>query len=163
MMLRFRLIALLPILLLPAGTPALRAQSSPSLDERLTAIFERNEFAGETFGPAAWLDGGRRYSSLTRGTPRELVAHDTETGHTEVLLTAKDLVPPGAKAPLQISSYSWSADQSKLLVFTNTRRVWRQNTRGDYWVVDMKSKALTRLGGDAPDASLMFAKFGGGV
>jgi dipeptidyl-peptidase-4 len=37
--------------------------------------------------------------------------------------------------------------------------VWRQNTRGDYWVLDLGSGVLQKLGGDAPEAALMFAKF----
>ena len=47
-------------------------------------------------------------------------------------------------------------------VFTNTRKVWRANTRGDYWVLTIdkgKPGALKKLGGDAPEASLMYAKF----
>jgi len=46
-----------------------------------------------------------------------------------------------------------------LLVFTNTQKVWRQNTRGDYWVLHLKSGALKQMGGGAPSSSLMFAKF----
>ena len=45
------------------------------------------------------------------------------------------------------------------MIFTNTRKVWRQNTRGDYWVLDLDSGRLKKLGGDAPESSLMFAKF----
>jgi dipeptidyl-peptidase-4 len=40
--------------------------------------------------------------------------------------------------------------------------VWRANTRGDYWVLALengKPGALKKLGGDAPEASLMYAKF----
>ena len=44
-------------------------------------------------------------------------------------------------------------------MFTNTVRVWRRNTRGDYWVLDVASGALRKLGGVAPPSSLMFAKF----
>ena len=32
------------------------------------------------------------------------------------------------------------------LIFTNTRKVWRYHTRGDYWVLDMKTGKLTQLG-----------------
>ena len=44
-------------------------------------------------------------------------------------------------------------------MFTNSQRVWRQNTRGDYWVFAIKSGALKQLGGGGPASSLMFAKF----
>ncbi len=136
----------------------LQAQLPQRLDEALQRIFQRNEYASEVFGPTAWLDGGRKYTSLS-GATHDLVAYDTATGQSSVLVATKDLVPAGAKAPLEIDAYDWSSDQSKLLIFTNTRRVWRQNTRGDYWVFDVNAKTLKRLGGHAPEASLMFAKF----
>jgi dipeptidyl-peptidase-4 len=63
---------------------------------------------------------------------------------------------------MAIEEYAWSPDKSKLLLFTNTRKVWRTNARGDYWVLgvtDGKPGALKKLGGDAPEASLMYAKF----
>src|SRR6202021_1442983 len=55
--------------------------------------------------------------------------------------------------------YAWSKDKSRVLIFTNTAQVWRRNTRGDYWVLDLKSGSLQKLGGDAPASSMLFAKF----
>ena len=52
-----------------------------------------------------------------------------------------------------------SRDEQKVLIFTNSERVWRSNTRGDYWVLDLKSGTLRKLGGDAKPSTLMFAKF----
>jgi dipeptidyl-peptidase-4 len=40
-----------------------------------------------------------------------------------------------------------TADEQKLLIFTNSARVWRSNTRGDYWVLDLKADTLAKLGG----------------
>jgi dipeptidyl-peptidase-4 len=69
-------------------------------------------------------------------------------------------VPPGAADGLAIDDYAWSSDGSRLLVFTNTRKVCRDNTRGDYWVLDLGDGGrLRKLGGDGPEATLMFAKF----
>ncbi len=48
---------------------------------------------------------------------------------------------------------------SMLLIFTNTRRVWRQHTRGDYWVLNMESGKLQQLGKSVEPATMMFAKF----
>ncbi len=160
-------------ILLASAVSALSAQRAvepqllpESLDARLRAIYQAEEFAAQSIGPTAWLDGGTRYTSVTRGEARDLVAHDTATGTAEVLVPSTSLVPPGGKTPLVISNYAWSADKSKLLIFTNTRKVWRQNTRGDYWVLSMAglkngqaAAALKKVGGDAPEASLMFAKF----
>ncbi|MCJ7682641.1 MAG: S9 family peptidase, partial [Candidatus Aminicenantes bacterium] len=41
----------------------------------------------------------------------------------------------------------------------NTRRVWRQNTRGDYWVLNLSSGRLQQVDGKADEATLLFAKF----
>src|SRR6185436_19029204 len=65
----------------------------------------------------------------------------------------------GASAPLSIDGYEESQDLSRVLIYTQSRRVWRQNTRGDYWVLDRRTRSLRKLGGDAPPSSLMFAKF----
>ena len=68
--------------------------------------------------------------------------------------------PRATSAPLEVEEYSWSPDGKMLLVFTNTRPVWRLNTRGDYWVLDRAAHKLRKLGGaDAKPSTLMFAKF----
>jgi dipeptidyl-peptidase-4 len=76
-----------------------------------------------------------------------------------VVVASARLVPTGGSAPLEIDDYAWSTDAKRLLIFTNTRKVWRQNTRGDYWVLDLAAGSLKKLGGGAPESSLMFAKF----
>ncbi len=119
----------------------LAAQIPERLDERLRAIFGENAYAAESLGPTAWLDGGTRYTSIARGQERNLVAHDTATGASEVLVQASALVPPGGSTPLSISGYQWSPDKSHLLIFTNTKKVWRQNTRGDYWLLNRSTGA----------------------
>ncbi len=75
------------------------------------------------------------------------------------MVSADLLIPEGETKPLSISNYEWSVDNSKLLVFTNTRRVWRYHTRGDYWVLDMASGQLTQLGKSVERTTMMFAKF----
>jgi len=55
--------------------------------------------------------------------------------------------------------YSFSADQKKLLIYTNAMRVWRINTKGDYWVLNLADSSLERIGSTLPASSTMFAKF----
>jgi len=52
-----------------------------------------------------------------------------------------------------------SEDNKKVLINTNTKKVWRYDTRGDYWVYDSNTKKLWQLGKNLPASSLMFAKF----
>jgi dipeptidyl-peptidase-4 len=128
----------------------------------LDRIFSSPEFAPQRFGPARWLDDG----SYTTVEPSravngalEIVRYDARSGRREVMISAAQLTPPTQASPLLVEDYVWSADGARLLIFTNSRRVWRQNTRGDYWVLDVGVGRLRQLGGDAPESTLMFAKF----
>lgn len=102
----------------------------------------------------------------------ERIKKDPETGFTsivsislqspdvevEVIPTSLLKVNPDDK-PLVIESYQWSEQRDKILLYTNTKRVWRLNTKGDYWVLDIKSNRLFKLGGNSAPSTLMFAKF----
>jgi dipeptidyl-peptidase-4 len=130
------------------------------LEDRIRRIFLAREYDAPRFGPARWLADGASYTVLERaGDAADIVRYDAATAARTVLVAASRMTPPGADKPLGIDDYAWSADARRLLIFTNTRRVWRQNTRGDYWVLDVSSGALQKLGGDAAPSTLMFAKF----
>ena len=133
-----------------------------ALDAQIARIFEQSAYALPRFGPARWLDA-TTYTTVERagGGGWDIVRYDAASGARSVLVPAARLTPRGG-APLDIDDYQWSADGNRLLIFTNTRKVWRLNTRGDYWVIDLaagEGGRLTKLGGTAPEASLMFAKF----
>jgi len=143
---------------------SLLAQDSPAraVDEQLGRIFDASEYAVPRFGPARWRPDGVSYAmvepSPTAGGGFDIVRYDAATGAREVLVGAIRMVAEGQTGPLPIDDYAWSPDASKLLIFTNTRKVWRDNTRGDYWVIDLAGGAPRKLGGPAPPSSLMFAK-----
>ena len=145
-------------LLLVLDLVAIAQQSDRArvLEERLTRIFASSEFQVPRFGPARWLGDGTAYTTVESG---EIVRYDAASGARSVLVAGSRLTPAGAKTALSLDDYAWSRDGQRLLIFTNTRRVWRQNTRGDYWVLDVASGALRKLGGEAAEATLMFAKF----
>jgi len=126
----------------------------------LERIFDSGEF--RTVGvPARWVEAGTAYDLLesSRDGGQDLVRYEVASGQRQVVVPARLLVPPGGDQPLAIDDYAWSPDGSLLLIYTNSQRVWRQKTRGDYWVLDRTSRELRQLGGDAPAASLMFACF----
>jgi dipeptidyl-peptidase-4 len=152
-------IAVLAIALV--STPAAQ-HSDPHapLRAQIDRIFKERAYDAPRFGPARWQPDAKAYAIVERqsGGGAEIARYDAATGARSVL----------ARTPLQISDYSWSSDGRQLLVFTNTKRVWRQNTRGDYYVIDVRSPSPTgsgatsvpkKLGGRAPESSLMFAKF----
>jgi len=129
----------------------------------LERIYRDHDFSAHRFGPARWLADGSGYTTLERSASfehaRDLVKYSPKNGKRTVLVAAGQLVPEGAEQPLRIADYHWSADGRKLLIFTNTARVWRYHTRGDYWVLDLKSGRLHQLGAFARPSTMMFAKF----
>lgn len=88
----------------------------------------------------------------------EIVQYTLPALTRNVVASKSDLTPPG-KQKLAVKNFSITPDQSRMLIFTNSKKVWRLETRGDYWVMDMATKKLTRLGNGLPASSLMFAKF----
>ena len=90
---------------------------------------------------------------------RDIVLYQAAAGKREILVPASKLVPAGEIAPLAIENYDWSNDGKLLIVFTNSKRVWRQNTRGDFWVLNLASGSLKKLGAEFEPSTLQFAKF----
>jgi dipeptidyl-peptidase-4 len=158
---RYRILAALIFVALVISS-AFAQQTDPSV-LTFDRLFSSSEFVPQPFGPARWSADGRAYTvlepSATLRAGQDIVRYETETGRRSVLVAAERLVPKAGAAPLAVEDYQWSPDGQRLLVFTNSQRVWRQNTRGDYWVLDLASGKLSRLGGDARKAELMFAKF----
>ncbi|HEY4324300.1 MAG TPA: S9 family peptidase [Mucilaginibacter sp.] len=102
-----------------------------------------------------WAVDGYQYYRVQKDQIMELDTRDT--GKKTIVVSKEMLTPPGQQ-PLSIANFSLSDNAQKVLIFTNTKRVWRYNTRGDYWVYDLNAKTLKQIGKGKPASSLMFAK-----
>lgn len=103
-----------------------------------------------------WSSDGKSYSTLEKS---ELVRYELPSLAKSIVVNTNDLKPSGSEKNLRVESFSFSKDEKKVLIFTNSKKVWRLNTRGDYWVYDLTSKKLQQVGKSKPASSLMFAKF----
>ncbi|OPB87334.1 S9 family peptidase [Elizabethkingia ursingii] len=104
-----------------------------------------------------WTPDGNAYYSFTKNGIE--VVDLVNSGKNQPFLPKEALIPTGSLTPLNVQSFQVSLDGNNLLLFANTKRVWRVNTKGDYWVFNKNTKKLTQLGKGLPEASLMFAKF----
>ncbi len=148
------------LLLLAMSFASVAQNANPQLT--LENIYADRAFRQKGFGPVRWMKDSKGYSTVESNREsggNEIIRYDAQTGARTILVSAKDLTPTGAKAPLRIDDYIWSEDNAQLLVFTNTRKVWRYNTRGDYWVLNLSSGMLRQLGKNLESSTLMFAKF----
>jgi len=102
-----------------------------------------------------WTPNGDAYLKIEAGN---IVKVDVKSNNETILVKREQLVPARVTEPLNFNIYSFSPDYKTLLIFTNTAKVWRYHTRGDYWVLNLTTNQLVQLGKDLPAQSLMFAK-----
>jgi dipeptidyl-peptidase-4 len=141
-------------LLLLIGRPL--AAQTPDLS--VHSIFGSRDFAGDLV-ETQWDSDGASYTLLqTDDQDRsDLYRVDAASGSRTLLVRGADLVPPGARQPIDIESYQFSKDGARLLIFTNTAKVWRQNTKGTYYVWDFAARRLSPV--SRKPGYQLFAKF----
>jgi dipeptidyl-peptidase-4 len=138
------------------------SSQAPEPALNLQDIYKDGHYRTKSYGPVRWSKDNKGYLTLefnTEAGGREIILYDVRSGSRSVVCAAKSLIPEGQDEPIFVSDYVWSDDNSKLLLFTNTQRVWRYNTRGDYWVFEIKTGSLKKLGKTLEPATMMFAKF----
>jgi dipeptidyl-peptidase-4 len=102
-----------------------------------------------------WDKKGDTFYSVVKN---EIFRHSLPNTVGEKLISTAQLSPKG-QAPLSITDFAFSADGQKVLVYTNTKAVWRLQTQGDYWVYELATGKLSQVGEELPESSLRFAKF----
>src|SRR5262245_61788180 len=93
-------------------------------------------------GAIEWTKDGSGYYRVEGG---EIVQYTLPAKTKTVLVNKSQLTPEGQPA-LTVSKFSFTADGKKALIFTNTKKVWRLRTRGDYWVFNAADGSLKKLG-----------------
>ncbi len=167
-----------------------------SLEKIYKDAFFRSE-RGEYF---RWLDDGSGYTVLEARkqelnadsdktetedevaaeregiTGNDIVFYNVDGSGRTVLVPFEALTPKGKDAPITIDDYIWSEDGKWVLIYTNSKKVWRSRSRGDYFLLNLASQSLQQLGPQVVldafeakepaskeelpnEARLMFAKF----
>lgn len=103
-----------------------------------------------------WAKDGNSYYQNVGG---EIVSITLPKSERKVIIGSDLLSQTNGKPAIRIRSFQLSNDGTKALIYTNSKKVWRYDTRGDYWVADMTTNKLVQIGKDKPASSLMFAKF----
>ncbi|HEU4993414.1 MAG TPA: S9 family peptidase [Gemmatimonadaceae bacterium] len=121
-------------------------------------IFRSSELRGAPPPSPVWLPDGIAYLELrqnARGST-EIVRVDVRSGAVTTVAGAQQLVGDDGK-PIDVEDIQVSDDESRILVYHNSVRVWRRNTRGVYHVFDVRSGKMIPVS-RAPGLQ-MFAKF----
>ncbi len=122
------------------------------------AIWGSPEFVSDLV-EIAWTSDGKAYTAIEENASgnTDLYRVDALTGTKALVVRGADLVSPGAVKPVAIEQYQFSGDGSKLLIFTNSARVWRENTKGTFFVWDLTARRLTPV--STRPGYQQFAKF----
>lgn len=126
-------------------------------------IFGADAIRGDSFDGGEWTEDGRGYiaieSSKSTDGGSDIVRYEIAGGARTVLVPAELLVPKGA-APIGVEGYAFSPDRRKVLVFTGGKPFRRTHALGDYWLLDLDTKQLRRIGGPtAAPSTTMYAEF----
>lgn len=103
-----------------------------------------------------WSTDGNKIMEVENGN---IVAVDAMDASKTNIIVSKAMLTPQGGEPLKVVRFSFANGNQKVLINTNTKKVWRYDTRGDFWVNDLQTKTLKQIGKDKPASSLMFAKF----
>src|SRR4051812_6161780 len=106
-------------------------------------------------GGIQWSKSGDSFYQIDNNA---IVRYQLPSFKKMVVIDTVGLVPKGQDKALKIKSFSFSEDGKKILIFTNSKKVWRKETRGDYWLLNTGDNTLKKLGKGRPASSLMFAK-----
>jgi dipeptidyl-peptidase 4 len=121
----------------------------------LFLIFTSLSGSAQFYDRMTWSKDGNRFYANEEGA---IIEYTLTDGNRKTLVSTQQLTLSGKTQPLEIKNFFFSADFKKLLIFTNSKKVWRYETRGDYWVYNFSDSSLKKLGNGRPSSSLMFAK-----
>jgi dipeptidyl-peptidase-4 len=102
-----------------------------------------------------WSKDGQSYYILQEGN---IVIQNPTKASAVQWVDGKTLIPVGAKQPIAIQKFTLSTNQDLVLIQTNSKRVWRYETMGDFYLLNIKTHQLKQIGKGLPASSLQFAK-----
>ena len=160
---RNALYGLLVVLLLFAPLRPASAQEVAADRAELTLedLFASSTFRGESFQGGRWAEEGpiiRYIKGVPDGEATHLVSYNLETGEETRLIDGTNLYAEDVDRLIQIEDYAYSPDESRVLIYTDSKRVWRLNTKGYYYLYDLNTKELTPISPRGRGYQ-MFAKF----
>ncbi|MDP4189057.1 MAG: DPP IV N-terminal domain-containing protein, partial [Bacteroidota bacterium] len=107
----------------------------------LDKIFKTNSFYPRTVYGLESMNDGLHYTTLKYGSDIEKFSYQSGK-KVETVFSLSGIT--GLKVP-GIDEYSFSKDESKLLLATDQESIYRHSTRSTYYVYDLKTKKLSPL------------------
>ncbi|MFQ5335329.1 MAG: S9 family peptidase, partial [Flavobacteriales bacterium] len=129
------------------GMLAQEKQEDGKKDITLEDIWEKRTFRSDYLRGMRSMKDGLYYTNLEMDREGQaIVKYAYKTGKkVSVIVDGADLIPKNEKRPIGIEAYSFSADETKVMINTETERIYRHSTREKNYIYDLKTKNLTSL------------------
>ncbi len=122
----------------------------------LLICFDNGVFAQFKSKQITWTADGKGFYQVDQNGIQRIDPLNSQP--VTALVSAAQLTPAGNTSALHVADFEISADNNIVLIFTNTAKVWRYNTRGDYWILNRATQQLKQIGKARPPQTLMYAK-----
>lgn len=127
------------LICLSIATSVTAQESKISLDK----IWKQGTYSPEMVRGIVSMDDGIHYTrSISEKGSQYIVKYEYESGSAiDTLLRSADLTTTEGNI-LHFSSYSFSPDETKILIATDEESIYRRSTKANFYAIDLESKEL---------------------
>ncbi len=122
----------------------------------LSDIFEKQIFKEQTVTGLRSMNDGENYTTLENNT--KIVKYNYKTGQEVAMLF--DVTKIRDAAISSFSDYEFSADETKILLTTNKKPIYRHSFTAEYYVWNLVTEELTPLSSYGPQQGATFSPDG---
>jgi len=116
----------------------------------------KNTFVQQEVEGINWMKDGKFYSTLENN---KIIKYSITTGKAiETLLDGTLLNPQ-----IEIHSYNFSGDETKILILTSCTSIYRRSFKGEYFVYDLHTKSASQLSDKGKQSYATFSPDGNKV
>jgi len=108
----------------------------------VTDIWQDYKFIGKSVPGFNFLKDGKHYTRLEDNTIKK---YDLVSGQFTDIIFAISEIPAAANFPEKVDSYTFNADETKILLETAKEKIYRRSSKANYYVWDTASKNITEL------------------
>jgi len=110
-------------------------------DITLKNIWGEYQFYGRSISGLRSMNNGVNYTTLEDG---DIIKYSyADEKYNETILSGKELKV--GEETIKINNYEFSSNESKLLISTETKKIYRHSSKSHYYIYDLKTKALSKL------------------
>jgi len=145
---------LMSFMLFVIGNVALAQTKNIALED----IWLKYKFYPKTISGFNSMNDGEYYTIIDQGN---LDQYSYRTGKlVKTLIDAGDLILKGSSKPIRYSSYQFSDDETKILLVTERKKIYRHSFTAEYYVYNFATKKLIKLSENGPQRLASFSPDG---